>query len=286
MLRVIGRVVLLISIGATAFSQQPDPKKIKQGIESLRQLPADKHGNATRQLALDIRALPASKDKVVLADQLAHLSTEGEEESSVVHEVATTLAEALKETPIPSKSGKPTEPYYQLAKLTWYEGAKVDLDDPQYAQSLALLKDHQADAAKADFTLDGFNLKPLGVKKVTLSQLRGKIVLVNFWATWCPPCRAEMPNLQAISDHFKNQLVVLSITDEDSLKVANFLSAAGYKYPILIDPGHKAASAFHVDGIPQTFVFDPEGKLVAQAIDMRTQRQFLAMLAKAGLKPE
>jgi|GEM_PF-1476442 len=286
MLRVIGRVVLLVSMGAMAFGQQPDPKKIKQGIDSLRQTPADKHGSATRQLALDIRALPPSKDKVVLADQLAHLSTEGEEESSVIQEVATTLSQALKETPIPSKSGKPTEPYYALAKLTWYEGAKVELDDPQYAQSLALLKDHQADAAKADFTLEGFNLKQLGVKKVTLSQLHGKIVLVNFWATWCPPCRAEMPNLQAISDHFKDQLVVLSITDEDSLKVANFLSAAGYKYPILTDPGHKVASAFHVDGIPQTFVFDSEGKLIAQAMDMRTQRQFLAMLAKAGLKSE
>ena len=70
------------------------------------------------------------------------------------------------------------------------------------------------------------------------------------------------------------------------LKVANFLNAAGYKYPILTDPGHKVASAFHVDGIPQTFVFDRDGKLVAQAMDMRIQRQFLAMLEKAGLKPE
>jgi thiol-disulfide isomerase/thioredoxin len=200
--------------------------------------------------------------------------------------VATTLSSALQETPIPSTSGKPTSPYYELAKLVRYEGVTGDLSDPQYTQSMDLLKAHDAEAETIDFTLEGYNLKSLGVKKATLSQFRGKIVLVNFWATWCPPCRSEMPDLAAIYDHFKDQLLVLSITDEDAMKVSSYVGAASLKYPILLDPGRKVAGEFHVDGIPQSFVFNPEGKLVAHAEDMRTQRQFLAMLAKAGLKPE
>lgn len=284
MRRSLESILFAVCFASAAFAQQTDIKTIKRGIETLRQVPGDKRGGVTRQLAVEIRTLPPGRDKVILADQLAHLSTEGQEDPGVIQEAATTLSSALKEFPIASKSGKPVEPYYELAKLVWNEGAIADITDPQYIQSMDLLKQHDGDAAKADFTLEGFNLQQLGVKKVTLSQLRGKIVLVNFWATWCPPCRTEMPNLQAISDHFKDQLVVLAITDEPSLKVASY--AAGYKFPILFDPGRKAASDFHVDGIPQTFVFDRDGKLAAHAIDMSTQRQFLAMLTKAGLKSE
>jgi thiol-disulfide isomerase/thioredoxin len=286
MLRTVRCVLLVVCATATVFGQQPDVKTIKKGIETLRQQPPDKRGAATRELAMEIRALPANRDKVVLANSLSHLSTEGEDDADVIQQVATTLSDALNETPIPSTSGKPTEPYYELARLVRYEGSTATLSDPQFTQSMDLLKAHDADAEKADFTLEGFNLKPLGVKKVTLSKLRGKIVLVNFWATWCPPCRAEMPDLQVISDHFKDQLVVLSVSDEDGMKVANYLGQAGYKYPILLDPGRKVAGEFHVDGIPQTFVFSPDGKLVAHSMDRRTRRQLLAMLAQAGLKPE
>ncbi len=78
--------------------------------------------------------------------------------------------------------------------------------------------------------------------------------------------------------------MVLSITDEDSPKVANLPAARlDIKYPILTDPGHKVASAFHVDGIPQTSVFDSEGNLIAQAMDMRTQRHFWRCSPQAGL---
>jgi hypothetical protein len=79
--------------------------------------------------------------------------------------------------------------------------------------------------------------------------------------------------------------VIVSLTDEDPFKVNAFIGQAGYHPPVLLDAGGKVAKQFHVDGIPKTFIFDREGKLVAQSIDMRTQRQFLTMLAKAGLHP-
>jgi peroxiredoxin len=118
-----------------------------------------------------------------------------------------------------------------------------------------------------------------------LRDLRGKVVLVNFWATWCPPCRKEMPDLQALYDRYKGQgFLVLSISDEESAKVAPFISERKITYPVLLDPGRKVNESFEVTGIPKSFVYDREGKLVAQSIDMRTRNQFQEMLAQAGLQ--
>jgi peroxiredoxin len=114
--------------------------------------------------------------------------------------------------------------------------------------------------------------------------MKGKVVLVNFWATWCPPCRKEMPDLQALYDKYKDQgFVVLSISDEEVAKVSPFITERNISYPVLLDPGRKVNDAFVVEGIPKSFVYDREGKLVAQSVDMRTRSQFQQMLAAAGL---
>ena len=111
------------------------------------------------------------------------------------------------------------------------------------------------------------------------------MVLVNFWATWCPPCRKEMPDLQALYDQFKDQgLVILGISDEDATKVRPFIAQQKIAYPILLDPGRTVNDLFRIDSIPKTFVYDRGGKLVSQSIDMRTRKQFLEMLAQAGLQ--
>lgn len=120
---------------------------------------------------------------------------------------------------------------------------------------------------------------------VSLNQYRGQVVLVNFWATWCPPCRKEMPDLQALYDKYQDQgFVVLSISDEESAKVQPFISERKITYPVLLDPGRKVNDLFQVEGIPKSFVYDRQGKLVAQSIDMRTRNQFRQMLAQAGLQ--
>ena len=140
-----------------------------------------------------------------------------------------------------------------------------------------------ADDAKrqsADFTL-----ADLQGKTWHLQDLRGKVVLVNFWATWCPPCRKEMPDLDALYNKFKDQgFVVLAISDEEAAKVSPFIAERKISYPVLLDPGRKVNDTFIVEGIPKSFVYDRDGKMVAQSIDMRTKNQFLQMLAQAGLK--
>jgi peroxiredoxin len=111
------------------------------------------------------------------------------------------------------------------------------------------------------------------------------VVLVNFWATWCPPCRKELPDLEALYQRFHSSgLVILAISDEDAAKVKPFVAEQKLTYPVLLDPGRKVNERFQVEGIPKSFVYGRDGKLAAQAIDMRTQRQFLEMLKRAGLE--
>ena len=261
--------------------QADNISKIEDGMRNLRSLSEAQRPAATVELAAEIRALPAGMQKLKLADGLAHLVTEGDQGQDTIQAVADTLRQSLSETPVPSKKGETPMPYMDLANLVRYEGAKEELNDPLYAKAQQALTDNEAQIAKADFTL-----KDLKGKKWTLSELRGKIVVVNFWATWCPPCRVEMPYLDALYTRFEPQgLVVLSITDEQSFKVAQFTSSWKYHPPILIDEGGKVSQEFHIEGIPRTFVFDRDGKLIAEAVDQRTWRQFVMMLSKTDLHP-
>jgi len=255
--------------------------KIEDRMRQLRSLSATERPVATVQLAGEIAALPPSKDRVMLADSLAHLVTEGDQGQATIQAVADTLRQSLTATPVTGKKGEAAMPYMDMANLVRYEGAAESWDDPMYRKAQQELADEDAQIAKADFTL-----KDLHGKKWTLSELRGKIVMVNFWATWCGPCRLEMPNLDAIYTHFEPQgLVVLSISNEDVFKVGSFLNGKNYHPPVLIDSDGKVFRMFHIEGIPRTFLFNRQGKLVAEAIDQRTQRQFLAMLAKTDLHP-
>jgi peroxiredoxin len=266
---------------APCLHAQAGESSITNQLKGLRAVATAQRPAATTKIAMDIRTLPPGPNKVRLADSLTHLSTEGDPGRDTLQAVAQTLSQALSESPIPAKNDRPPMPYMDLARLARYEGITTDLKDPLLAQADDILAANDEEIQKVDFTL-----KDLKGKKFTLSELHGKIVLVNFWATWCPPCRAEMPDLDAIYTHFQSQdLVVLSISDEDAFKVGSYIAPTGYHPPVLLDTGGKVAKQFHIEGIPKTFVFDREGKLVAQSIDMRTQRQFLMMLAKAGLHP-
>jgi peroxiredoxin len=167
-----------------------------------------------------------------------------------------------------------------LATLIRYEHTRAPFADPALDAADAVLA-----LRERVYQGNGFTLTSMDGKTYSLDALRGKVVLLNFWATWCPPCRKEMPDMETLSRRFEKQgLVVLAISDEDRETVATFLSKQKYTFPVLLDPVRKANNAFGVEGIPKSFIFDREGKLVAQAIDMRTERQFLDLLKEAGLQ--
>jgi len=260
-------------------------KPIAVGLHGLRGLPDDVRATTTKDLALKIRQLPAVPNKLRLANGLANLSTEGDFGFDTLQEVTATLARALREQPLPAqKNGDPAEAYMELAELARYEHVQTAplsaSNTPQLAAALAKLEVEDQHRQQADFTLTD-----LQGKSWTLKELRGKVVLVNFWATWCPPCRKEMPDLDALYKKFKDQgLVILAISDEEATKVTPFIAERKISYPILLDPGRKVNELFELHGIPKSFVYDRDGKLVAQSIDMRTQKQFLELLGQAGLK--
>ena len=276
-------LIVLVLLAGPVMRGQASESSIKTQINGLRDLSDDVRPAATKKIAMDIRTLPAGMPKLKLAVALTGLSTEGDPGHDALQAVADTLAQSVKETPQPlAKDGNPAMPYMELAKLARYEGVTTDFADPMLTQAHDLLVADDADVQKADFTL-----KDMNGKKWTLSALRGKIVMVNFWATWCPPCKKEMTDLDLIYTHYQSQgLVILSLSNETALTVASYIKTRGeYHPPILLDNGGKVAKQFHVDGLPRSFVFNRDGKLVAESIDMRTQRQFFDMFASAGLEP-
>jgi len=275
----------LLLVAPLVFAKGPEDAIQKQ-IGSLRDVSPAQRPSATVKLASDIRALPAGKNKANLASDLAHLATEGDQGADTIQAVADTLSQALAETPIPAKKDWPPAPYFDLARLVRYENATSTLTDPLFVKASEALAKNDADVEKIDFTL-----KDLHGKKVTLSQLRGKVVLVNFWTTSCSSClHEEMGGLDAIYTHLESQgLVVLAIDPEDvpssdTFRIPAIVEPMNFHPSVLLDPGSKVANQFHVDGgFPKSFVFDRDGKLVGVAINSRTQRQFLLMLAKAGI---
>ena len=274
-------LAFVISITAQQSPNWTDQEKpIADQIKGLRALPDDVRAQTTKQLALQIRELPATPGKLDLAVRLASRATEGDFGHDTLQEVATTLAQALQQQPPAAKEGQPAPAYDELAQLVRYEHVQVSLDAPQFQQALDQLASADKHRQDANFTLTD-----LQGKSWSLKSLRGEVVLVNFWATWCPPCQKEMPDLEALYKRFRNQrFVILSISDEEADKVRPFISERKITYPVLLDPGRKVHKLFEVEGIPKSFVYDREGKLVAQSIDMRTQKQFLEMLEQAGLK--
>ncbi len=272
--------LLLLSLASA--QQTPNwteqEKPIEAQIIGLRGLTDDVRAQTTKDLALQIRALPATPGKLQLALKLASRATEGDFGHDTLQEVATTLADALQQQPPQAKLNP--DPYDELAQLVRYEHVQATVQDPRFEEAMAALESADKRRQEANFTLTD-----LHGKTWTLKELRGEVVLVNFWATWCPPCQKEMPDLEALYKEFRHQrFVILAISDEDADKVRPFIAERKITYPVLLDPGHKVGSLFEVEGIPKSFVYDRDGKLVAQSIDMRTQQQFREMLAQAGLK--
>jgi peroxiredoxin len=217
----------------TVWSEQEKP--IVEQIKGLRKLDDTVRARTTRELALQIRQLPVVPNKLKLAGALANLSTEGDFGRDTLQEVTTTLASALREQPLAGKPGQPDDLYMWLASLVRYEHMHAELDNPQFTDALSKLEAADAARQQADFTLTDLQGTPWHLR-----DLKGKVVLVNFWATWCPPCRKEMPDLQALYDKYRHQgFLVLSISDEDAAKVQPFIRERNITYPVLLDPGRK-----------------------------------------------
>jgi peroxiredoxin len=274
-------LITAISTGSTraqTINYTVQEKVISEKINKLRAMSDNERAVVTKSLAVEIRSLPVTMGKVRLANALGSLSTEGDLGHDVLQEVANTLSSIIQEY---EQTGQPGKlPYKKLAVLARYEGVQTSLNNQKYQAAMAELE--EADRLRADAN---FTLSDLHGKKWTLKDLKGKVVLVNFWATWCPPCRKEIPDLIKLYDEFKGKnFVVLGVSDDDPAKLKSVAEALEIKFPIIIDTDGKVQKSLGIEGIPATLIYDCDGKLAAQAVDMRTRQQFLQLLAQAGLK--
>jgi uncharacterized protein (TIGR03435 family) len=113
-----------------------------------------------------------------------------------------------------------------------------------------------------------------------LNSLKGKVVILEFWATWCAPCISALPHLNALSDKFKDEAIFISITDEDEERVRSFLKRREIKGWVALDIDRSAFNAFQVTGIPRTFVIDQAGRITAITKENPLNERMLSTILK------
>lgn len=114
-----------------------------------------------------------------------------------------------------------------------------------------------------------FTLSDMQGKKVSLADFRGKVVLINFWASWCPPCRKEMPSMERLYRQYQQQgLVILAVNVEKNgaQAVQRFLQQTPYSFPILLDTDAEVQNRYKVFRFPESFIIDRNGKVVEKVI--------------------
>jgi peroxiredoxin len=116
-----------------------------------------------------------------------------------------------------------------------------------------------------------FTLENLEGSLVSLKGFQGKVVFLNFWATWCGPCRYEMPDMEKLWQKFKEEDFVILAVDlrERKERVSSFMEENGYTFPVLLDSRGEVARAYGIRAIPTTYLLDPEGKIVGRALGAR-----------------
>lgn len=112
-----------------------------------------------------------------------------------------------------------------------------------------------------------FTLKDLDGNTVSLSDYKGKKVFLNFFATWCPPCRGEMPDIEKIYESKKDDLVILAVNvGEDSKTVKDFISKNKYKFKVLLDTKNEASQSYNISSIPVSYFIDRSGNIVSKQV--------------------
>jgi thiol-disulfide isomerase/thioredoxin len=250
-------------------------KATDKEIQDLPNLPETTRSAAFRSMMQRIRNQP-KRYRLALASNLAVSAGEVVLEPAIVQSIANLLVDELQESP--EKASELATDY--LADFAFYRHIKVSFDSPLYRADIA---DREAEAkvrAAADFTL----MDTKG-KRWHWKGLRGNFVLLNFWATWCPPCQRELPVLEAVYNHYvDNGLVVLAITEEDLATVNHYLASAPLPFPVLPDTAGVTEKQFLVKGFPHSILYNRNGEMTAEFPGPVTKKEVQDALTQAGLR--
>lgn len=133
-----------------------------------------------------------------------------------------------------------------------------------------------------------FRVTDTNGKTHKLSGYKGKWVLVNYWATWCPPCLEEIPDLIALNENKKNNLVVIGIAMDyrNAKQVTDFAEGLFVDYPIVLGTPKIVSQIGPVQGLPTTYLYNPDGKMVAQQVGLITRAAVESYLASKPARPK
>ncbi|WP_312093974.1 redoxin domain-containing protein [Niallia sp.] len=127
-----------------------------------------------------------------------------------------------------------------------------------------------------------FTLKDLNGNKVQLSDFKGKSVMINFWTTWCPPCKKEMLDIETFSKEQKEHWVVLAVNVDggNELGVRQFVQERKLTFPVLMDEKDMVANQYHILSIPTTYFLNKEGVIINKAFTMLTLEEMKELAKK------
>jgi thiol-disulfide isomerase/thioredoxin len=152
-----------------------------------------------------------------------------------------------------------------------------------------LSTENKAALNNSDATRDNpapqIRLTELNGNPIELSSLKGKPVFMNFWATWCPPCVAEMPFINELYPEYKDkvQFVMVSVDDpKDKDKVVNFIADKGFTFPVYTAEQADIAKAYNIQGIPTTYIINDKGNIKKVHVGGMTKPELRALLDKAA----
>jgi len=144
--------------------------------------------------------------------------------------------------------------------------AQVQAQLPE--ETISLLRSARIQPLSQPEDPHNFSLQTLDGAISTLSAYKGKVVILNFWATWCPPCRVEMPSMETLYQRYKNRgLEMLAVNlQENPDAVRSFIQEHGYTFPIPLDRNGAVGSRYGISAIPTSLIIDKEGKIIGRVV--------------------
>ena len=131
-----------------------------------------------------------------------------------------------------------------------------------------------------------FALRDTAGQTVSLGKYRGKVVFLNFWATWCPPCRSEMPSMERLNEVFASKefvMLAVNVEQEGMANLGPFLQQNPHRFTVLLDTEAKAQTLYGVNRFPETFIIDKQGRIVERVIGARDWSSVEMLATFAGL---
>jgi peroxiredoxin len=166
--------------------------------------------------------------------------------------------------------------------MAWIVASKVPTE-------IAAVRADRPSVPRKGFAAPDFTLETLDGQTMTLSDLQAQVLVINFWASWCPPCRAEMPAIQQVYERYRDQgLVVLAVNlQEKDAQVAAFTDRQGLTFPILMDRDGSIFDRYRVMALPSTFFVDRGGVIQDVAVGGPLSQAFIesqvvSLLAQEG----